>query len=158
MTDEVTMQDVREYVDYYDVDLCTLRPSSNDADAPHLTEPRVVVRAHTESGDCTCVDLVDLIGWLAANRPELLHAELPQESAIDRMKRDTLFPIEVIIALVFIRSPAVSPENLDARTARFVQVLDLLGCTAVPGRVILHDWDTDKIRIVLHGWNFSWKS
>jgi hypothetical protein len=154
VTDEVTMQGVREYVDFYDVDLCTLRPSSNDA---HLTEPRTVVRAHTESGDCTCVDLIDLIGWLATNRPELLHAALPQESVIDRMKRDPFFPIEVIIALVFVRSPAVSPENLDARTARFVQVLDLVGCTAVPGRVILHDWDTDKIRIVLHGWDFTWR-
>lgn len=58
----VKMNGVRSYGDEPDVDLVEDGNTS-----------RLVVRAYTESGyNWTDVDLLDLIAWLRANRPDLL--------------------------------------------------------------------------------------
>jgi len=57
---EVTMEGVREY--------CEERQVEFDH-----RDGRPVVRATNEAGhNCTEVDLLDLIAWIKANRPELL--------------------------------------------------------------------------------------
>lgn len=73
----VKMWGVREYAENYDVFLRHLTEEDADfarrlGDLPE--EPgREVIVAYNEGGfNCTEVDLLDLIDWLKANRPELL--------------------------------------------------------------------------------------
>ena len=61
--DHMIMADVREHGEGLDVELA------------HDTEAggRLVIRAYNEAGHAsTAVDLLDLIAWLKANRPDLL--------------------------------------------------------------------------------------
>ena len=69
------MSGVREYCEQYPVALVLVSPDSKMPEyGPSPTEgPRWCVRALNASGeDSTSVDLLDLIRWLRAHRPDLL--------------------------------------------------------------------------------------
>ena len=70
MNEEIEMAGVREYAEGYEVKLVTSTGYYNGA---HIDGGRLAVRALNEAGhNCTEVDLLDLIAWVKANRPELL--------------------------------------------------------------------------------------
>lgn len=69
------MHGVREYCEQYPVALLLVPPDSKMPEyGPSPTEgPRWCVRALNESGEnSTSIDLLDLIRWLRAHRPDLL--------------------------------------------------------------------------------------
>ena len=77
MTDTKTqeMTGVREYCEQYPVALVLVSPHAERPEyGPLPTEgPRWCVQAMNEGGhNSTSIDLLDLIQWLRANRPELL--------------------------------------------------------------------------------------
>jgi hypothetical protein len=63
------MKGVSEYAEGYDVVIC--KTDGFDLGSP--IAGRLVVLARNQGGhDCTKVDLLELIAWLKANKPELL--------------------------------------------------------------------------------------
>jgi hypothetical protein len=153
--DPIVMSDVTEYVAGRDVALCTLHPDDDN----NLDEPRLVLRTFGQK-DCndTCVDLRELIAWLYANRPRLLREGVPftRSDIMHLMQNDTLVPVEAVIVCVFLQRPLPTAENLAERTDRFVRALDLMGCTATPGRVLIDNTETPTVH--LEGWTFTWRN
>lgn len=70
-----TMTGVREYAEGYDVELVEL-PMTATFGSPVSARPgggRLVVRAWNEGHyNLTEIDLLDLVAWMKANRPDLL--------------------------------------------------------------------------------------
>ena len=57
---DIVMKGVREYAEEMDVELI-------------IHNDRIVIHAQNEAGyNCTLVDFADLMGWVQANKPELL--------------------------------------------------------------------------------------
>jgi hypothetical protein len=70
---KIQMEGVREYAEDYAVHLVETDGYYVSPNAPRPGAGRLAVRALNEGGhNCTEVDLLDLIAWLKANRPELL--------------------------------------------------------------------------------------
>lgn len=67
------MEGVTEYCEGFDVELIQTSGTYSGSGAHQEGAGRWVIRATNEGGhDCTEVDVVQLIAWLRANRPDLL--------------------------------------------------------------------------------------
>lgn len=72
MTTAAQLQGVREYAEGYGVELVETNGYYQE-NGEYRDAGRLAVRAFNEAGhNFTEVDLLDLIAWLKANRPELL--------------------------------------------------------------------------------------
>jgi len=72
-TIETAMTDVREYDTGLRVSLILNPNKEHWYGSPNSSYNRLTIAARCENGDCvTHIDLLDLIAWLKANKPELL--------------------------------------------------------------------------------------
>ena len=78
MSDDVTMQGVREYAEGYDVFIGPTEGFYNFG-GPRDGAGRLAVKATNEGGfNGTEVDLLDLLMWLHVNRPDIIETVLRQ--------------------------------------------------------------------------------